>query len=50
MNSQESLFTFVPQVEVSMVGEVELSNAKFNSSEEVAKSKIGDIIKSCGWR
>jgi len=47
MASQESLFTFVPQIEVSMVGEVELNNAKFNSSEEVAKSKIArDLLKA----
>jgi DNA repair protein RadC len=47
VSSQENLFTFVPQVEVTMIGEVELSSSKFGSSEEVAKSKFAqDLLKS----
>ncbi len=47
MSRQESLFSFVPQVEVTMVGEVEWSNSKYSSSEEVAKSKLAqDLLKS----
>ena len=47
VSRQESLFSFVPQVEVTMVGEVEWSNSKYSSSEEVAKSKLAqDLLKS----
>ena len=46
MTSQEKLFSFIPQVEVSMVREVQISNPKYICSEGVAESEIAkDLIK-----
>jgi len=47
MTSQETLFSFIPQVEVSMVREIQVSNSKYTNSEEIANSEIAkDLIKS----
>ena len=47
MKSQKKLFSFIPQVEVLMVREVQLSNPQYRCSEEIAKSEIAkDLLKS----
>lgn len=40
MASQETLFSFIPQVEISMVREVQISNSKYKCSKEIAESKL----------
>jgi len=47
MSGKKKLFSFIPQIEVSMVREVKISGQKYNSSEEVAKSEIAEsLLKS----
>ena len=47
MASQETLFSFIPQVRVSMVREVQISNPKYICSEGIAESEIAkDLLKS----
>jgi len=47
MKSQKKLFSFIPQVEVSMVREVQVSDKNFNCSEEIAESDIAKDLKKC---
>ena len=47
MANQETLFCFIPQVEISMVREVQISNSKYKCSEEIAESEFAkDLVKS----
>ena len=47
MARKKTLFSFIPQVELSMVREIKISDQKYNSSEEVARSKFAeDLLKS----
>ena len=47
MARKKTLFSFIPQVELSMVREVKISGQKYNSSEEVAKSEFAEnLLKS----
>ena len=47
MANQETLFSFIPQIEISMVREVQISNSKYRCSEEIAESELAkDLIKS----
>jgi DNA repair protein RadC len=47
MASQEALFNFIPQIEVSMVREIQVSSPRYSCSEAVAKSEIArDLLKS----
>lgn len=47
MRSQKTFFSFIPQVEVSMVREVQVSNPHYRCSEEVAESEIAkNLLKS----
>ena len=47
METQKTLFSFIPQVEVSMVKEIQVSNSRYTTIEEVADSEIAkDLIKS----
>ena len=47
MANQETLFSFIPQIEISMVREVQISNSKYKCSEEIAESELAkDLIKS----
>ena len=47
MKIQKTLFSFIPQVELSMVREVQLSNPQYRCSEEIAKSEIAKDLKKC---
>jgi len=47
MSKKKNLFSFIPQVEISMIREVEVSNTRYGCSKEVADSDIAkDILKS----
>ncbi len=47
MSKQKKLFSFISQVEVSMVREVQISNPKYKDSEEVASSEFAqNLLKS----
>ena len=47
MARKKTLFSFIPQVELSMVREVKISGQKYNSSEEVARSEFAEnLLKS----
>ena len=47
MKSQKTLFSFIPQVEVSMVSEVQLLDTNFRCSEDIVKSEIAkNLLKS----
>jgi len=47
MEGKKKLFSFIPQVELSMVKEIKTSAHKYNSSEEVAKSEFAEnLLKS----
>ena len=47
MASKKILFSFIPQVEISMIREVEVSDTRYSCSKEVADSDIAkDILKS----
>ena len=47
MASKKTLFSVIPQVELSMVREIKISGQKYNSSEEVAKSEFAQsLLKS----
>ena len=47
MASEETLFNFIPQIEVSMVREIQVSSPRYSCSEAVAKSEIArDLLKS----
>ena len=47
MAERKKLFSFIPQVELSMVREIRISGQKYNSSEEVAKSEFAEsLLKS----
>ena len=47
MARKKTLFSFIPQVELSMVREIKISGQKYNSSEEVARSEFaGSLLKS----
>jgi len=47
MARKKTLFSFIPQVELSMVREIKISGQKYNSSEEVAKSEFAEnLLKS----
>jgi DNA repair protein RadC len=47
MAKKKTLFSFIPQVELSMVREIKISDQKYNSSEEVARSEFAqDLLKS----
>jgi len=47
MRKQKKLFSFIPQVEVSMVREVQVSDESYICTEEIAGSDIAkEIIKS----
>jgi len=47
MAGKKKSFSFIPQIEVSMVREVKISGQKYNSSEEVAKSEFAEsLLKS----
>jgi len=47
MAEKKKSFSFIPQIEVSMVREVKISGKKYNSSEEVAKSEFAaSLLKS----
>jgi len=47
MAGKEKLFSFIPQVELSMVREIKISGQKYNSSEEVARSEFArNLLKS----
>jgi len=47
MARKKTLFSFIPQVELSMVREVKVSGQKYNSSEEVARSEFAEnLLKS----
>ncbi len=47
MANQETLFSFIPQIEISMVREVQISDSKYRCSEEIAESELAkDLIKS----
>ncbi len=47
MARKKTLFSFIPQVELSMVREIKISDQKCNSSEEVARSEFAeDLLKS----
>ena len=47
MKSQKTLFSFIPQVEVSMIREVQVPDANFRCSEEVAESEIAKNLIKC---
>jgi len=44
MAEKKKSFSFIPQIEVSMVREVKISGQKYNSSEEVAKSEFAENL------
>ena len=47
MARKKTLFSFIPQVELSMVREIKISGQKYNSSEEVARSEFArSLLKS----
>ena len=47
MANQETLFSFIPQVEISMVREVQISNSKYKCSKEIAESELAkDLIRA----
>jgi len=47
MASQETLFKYIPQIEVSLVREIQVSSPRYSCSEAVAKSEIAkDLLKS----
>ena len=47
MANQETLFSFIPQIEISMVREVQISNSKYRCSEEIVESELAkNLIKS----
>jgi len=47
MARKKTLFSFIPQVELSMVREIKISGQKYNSSEEVARSEFAEsLLKS----
>ena len=47
MVRKKTLFSFIPQVELSMVREIKISGQKYNSSEEVARSEFAEnLLKS----
>jgi DNA repair protein RadC len=47
MAKKKTLYSFIPQVELSMVREIKISDQKYNSSEEVARSEFAqDLLKS----
>ena len=47
MARKKTLFSFIPQVELSMIREIKISGQKYNSSEEVAKSEFAEnLLKS----
>ena len=47
MAKKKTLFSFIPQVELSMVREIKISDQKYNSSEEVARSEFAEnLLKS----
>ena len=47
MASKKTLFSVIPQVELSMVREIKIFSQKYNSSEEVARSEFAEnLLKS----
>jgi len=47
MAERKKSFSFIPQVELSMVREIKISGQKYNSSEEVARSEFAEsLLKS----
>lgn len=47
MARKKTLFSVIPQVELSMVREIKISGQKYNSSEEVARSEFArSLLKS----
>ena len=47
MVREKTLFNFIPQIEVSMVREIQVSSPRYSCSEAVAKSEIArDLLKS----
>ena len=47
MAKKKTLYSFIPQVELSMVREIKISDQKYNRSEEVARSEFAqDLLKS----
>jgi DNA repair protein RadC len=47
MAKKKILFNIIPQIEISMIREVQISNPKYRCSEEVAKSEFAQsLLKS----
>ena len=44
MAERKKSFSFIPQVELSMVREIKISGQKYNSSEEVAKEILSNVV------